>query len=186
MVEQIQREITIMRHLSHPNIVNLKEVMSSKDKIYMVMELVTGGELFDRIATEGPMKVARFWVMNTATQWSRNGQAQEHSARRIFCELLDGLHYCHSQGVYHRYDRLMCIGCSTIALECVHGISATSPQRIKFIASKSIPSIVIVSSSPLLKMIFTNSHTNHTKPLLHQRSQARKRFACGRRHRQAL
>lgn len=57
MVEQIQREITIMRHLSHPNIVNLKEVMSSKDKIYMVMELVTGGELFDRIATEGPMKV---------------------------------------------------------------------------------------------------------------------------------
>ncbi len=57
MVEQIQREIAIMRHLSHPNIVNLKEVMSSKDKIYMVMELVTGGELFDRIAAEGPMKV---------------------------------------------------------------------------------------------------------------------------------
>lgn len=82
MVEQIQREITIMRNLNHPNIVNLIEVMSSKDKIYIVMELVTGGELFDKIAMEGALK--------------------DDQARKIFQQLLDGLEYCHQQGVYHR------------------------------------------------------------------------------------
>ncbi len=41
----------------HPQ-VNLHEVMASRDKIYLVMELVTGGELFDKVAAEGPMKVA--------------------------------------------------------------------------------------------------------------------------------
>lgn len=43
--------------IRHPHIVNLLEVMSSKDKIFMVMELVTGGELFDKVVADGPMKV---------------------------------------------------------------------------------------------------------------------------------
>lgn len=43
--------------IRHPHIVNLLEVMSSRDKIFMVLELVTGGELFDKIVAEGPMKV---------------------------------------------------------------------------------------------------------------------------------
>ena len=33
--------------------------MSSRDKIFMVLELVTGGELFDKVVAEGPMKVGR-------------------------------------------------------------------------------------------------------------------------------
>jgi hypothetical protein len=57
MMEQIKREITIMKDLHHPNIVDLKEVMASKDKIYMVMEFMPGGELFDRIVAEGPLDV---------------------------------------------------------------------------------------------------------------------------------
>lgn len=36
--------------------------MASKDKIYVVMELVTGGELFDQIVAEGPKKVGGDWV----------------------------------------------------------------------------------------------------------------------------
>lgn len=44
--------------IRHPHIVNLLEVMSSRDKIFMVMELVTGGELFDKIVAEGPMKAS--------------------------------------------------------------------------------------------------------------------------------
>lgn len=48
----------------------------------MVMELVTGGELFDKIALEGPMK--------------------ENQARLVFAQLLDAVEYCHSKGVYHR------------------------------------------------------------------------------------
>lgn len=38
------------------------QVMASKDKIYVVMELVTGGELFDQIVAEGPKKVGGDWV----------------------------------------------------------------------------------------------------------------------------
>lgn len=38
--------------------------MASKDKIFVVMELVTGGELFDQIVAEGPMKVgAAGWAV---------------------------------------------------------------------------------------------------------------------------
>ncbi|PSC71591.1 CBL-interacting kinase 32 [Micractinium conductrix] len=82
MVEQIKREITILKQIRHPHIVNLLEVMSSRDKIFMVLELVTGGELFDKIVAEGPMK--------------------ESLARRVFSQLLDAVGHCHSQGVYHR------------------------------------------------------------------------------------
>ena len=45
--------------IRHPHIVNLLEVMSSREKIFMVLELVTGGELFDKVVAEGPMKVRR-------------------------------------------------------------------------------------------------------------------------------
>lgn len=82
MVEQIKSEIAILKQINHPYVVDLKEVMSSKDKIYMVMELITGGDLFDKIAEEGPMK--------------------EASARALFAQLLSALEYCHSKGVYHR------------------------------------------------------------------------------------
>ncbi|CAH2053463.1 unnamed protein product [Thlaspi arvense] len=46
---QIKREIRTLKMLKHPNIVRLHEVLASKTKINMVMECVTGGELFDRI-----------------------------------------------------------------------------------------------------------------------------------------
>lgn len=57
MVGQIKREISIMRILHHPNIVDLKEIMASRDKLYVVMELVPGGELFDQVIANGPFKV---------------------------------------------------------------------------------------------------------------------------------
>uniref|UniRef100_A0A061S7T9 non-specific serine/threonine protein kinase n=1 Tax=Tetraselmis sp. GSL018 TaxID=582737 RepID=A0A061S7T9_9CHLO len=82
MVGQIKREIAILKQIKHPNVVDLKEVMASDECIYMVMELVDGGELFDRIVAEGPMN--------------------EPQARKILQELLDALHYCHCQGIYHR------------------------------------------------------------------------------------
>ena len=37
---------------------DLKEVMASKDKIYMVMEFMSGGELFDKIVADGPLEVS--------------------------------------------------------------------------------------------------------------------------------
>ncbi|ONK67289.1 uncharacterized protein A4U43_C06F18610 [Asparagus officinalis] len=49
MIGQIKREITTMKLIKHPNIIRMYEVMASKTKIYIVLEFVTGGELFDKI-----------------------------------------------------------------------------------------------------------------------------------------
>ncbi|KAE8663799.1 CBL-interacting serine/threonine-protein kinase 3 [Hibiscus syriacus] len=49
MAEQIKREIATMKLITHPNVVRLYEVMGSKTKIFIVLEFVTGGELFDKI-----------------------------------------------------------------------------------------------------------------------------------------
>ncbi|KAG6543106.1 hypothetical protein Mapa_015355 [Marchantia paleacea] len=82
MVEQIKREISTMKLVKHPNIVQLLEVLASKTKIYIVLEFVTGGELFDKIVHQGRLK--------------------EDEARKYFQQLINAVDYCHSRGVYHR------------------------------------------------------------------------------------
>jgi len=53
-VEDVRREVQIMRHLPrHPNIVAFKEAYEDRDAVYLVMELCEGGELFDRIVAKG-------------------------------------------------------------------------------------------------------------------------------------
>ena len=79
---RLTREIAILRRLRHPNLVVLRDVLASKDKVYVVMEFVAGGELFDRVAAEGPLP--------------------EREARRLFQQLADALAHCHSAGVFHR------------------------------------------------------------------------------------
>lgn len=81
MIEQIKREISIMRLVRHPNIVQLYEVMASKTKIYFVMEYVKGGELFNKV---------------------QKGKLKEHDARKYFQQLISAVDFCHSRGVYHR------------------------------------------------------------------------------------
>uniref|UniRef100_A0A7S0ZG41 non-specific serine/threonine protein kinase n=1 Tax=Timspurckia oligopyrenoides TaxID=708627 RepID=A0A7S0ZG41_9RHOD len=81
---QVRREIAIMKALKHKNIVNLHTVLTSKTKLYIVMDLVTGGELFQLIAAKG------------------EGGLDEPEARRFFQMLVDGTHYCHRRGVCHR------------------------------------------------------------------------------------
>ncbi|KAL0407512.1 UNVERIFIED_CONTAM: CBL-interacting serine/threonine-protein kinase [Sesamum latifolium] len=82
MIGQIKREISTMKLIRHPNVIRMYEVMASKTKIYIVMEFVTGGELFDKIATKGRLK--------------------EDEARKYFQQLINAVDYCHSRGVYHR------------------------------------------------------------------------------------
>lgn len=82
MVEQIKREISTMKLIKHPNVVQLYEVMASKTNIYIVLEFVTGGELFDKIFHQGKLK--------------------EDEARRYFQQLINAVDYCHSRGVFHR------------------------------------------------------------------------------------
>lgn len=82
MEEQLKREIALMKKLKHPNIVQLKEVMQTANHIYLVLELVTGGELFDKIVA-----AKRF---------------DEPTARKYFQQLVAGVSNCHSQGIAHR------------------------------------------------------------------------------------
>jgi 5'-AMP-activated protein kinase catalytic alpha subunit len=82
ITDQIKREIATLKLLKHPNVVRLHEVLASKTKIYMVLEYVTGGELFDRIASKGRLTEAQ--------------------GRKLFQQLIDGVSYCHSKGVFHR------------------------------------------------------------------------------------
>ncbi|GKB84402.1 CBL-interacting serine/threonine-protein kinase 6-like protein [Tanacetum coccineum] len=81
MMDQIKREISVMKMVRHPNIVELYEVMASKSKIYFAMELVRGGELFSKIA---------------------KGRLREEVARSYFQQLISAVDFCHSRGVYHR------------------------------------------------------------------------------------
>ncbi|KAF6167455.1 hypothetical protein GIB67_031656 [Kingdonia uniflora] len=81
-LEQIKREISTMKLIRHPNVIRMYEVMASKTKIYIVLEFVTGGELFDKIAS--------------------NGRLKEDEARKYFQQLINAVDYCHSRGVCHR------------------------------------------------------------------------------------
>ncbi|XP_078442763.1 CBL-interacting protein kinase 8-like isoform X2 [Wolffia australiana] len=82
MADQIKREISTMKVVRHPHVVRLHEVLASRTKIYIILEYITGGELFDKI--------------------TRNGKLNENDARRYFQQLIDGVDYCHTKGVYHR------------------------------------------------------------------------------------
>ncbi|XP_028764853.1 CBL-interacting serine/threonine-protein kinase 20-like [Neltuma alba] len=79
--DQIEREISVMRMVKHPNIVQLYEVLASKTKIYFAMEYVKGGELFAKVV---------------------KGKLKEDLARRYFQQLIGAVDFCHSRGVYHR------------------------------------------------------------------------------------
>jgi serine/threonine protein kinase len=56
--EQIKREISIMKLVRHPNVVRLHEVLASRKKIFIILEFITGGELFDKIIRHGRLNEA--------------------------------------------------------------------------------------------------------------------------------
>ncbi|KAI9165968.1 hypothetical protein LWI28_023837 [Acer negundo] len=56
LMEQIEREISVMRLARYPNIIELKEGMATRTKIFFVIEYVKGGELFPKIIAKGRLK----------------------------------------------------------------------------------------------------------------------------------
>ncbi|KAH0747922.1 hypothetical protein KY290_027154 [Solanum tuberosum] len=81
LMNQIKREISVMKLVRHPNIVHLFEVMATKTKIYFIMEYCKGGELFNKVL---------------------KGRLKEDAARKYFQQLINAVDFCHSRGVYHR------------------------------------------------------------------------------------
>ncbi|KAI4306934.1 hypothetical protein L6164_030173 [Bauhinia variegata] len=81
LIDQTKREISIMRLVKHPNVMELYEVLATKTKIYFIMEYAKGGELFNKVA---------------------KGRLNEDMARKYFQQLICAVDFCHSRGVYHR------------------------------------------------------------------------------------
>jgi len=78
----INKEINILKNLDHPNIIKVYEFYSSEKYVYIINELCTGGELFDKI-----VDVKHF---------------SESVACNIMRQLLSAIAYCHEKGVIHR------------------------------------------------------------------------------------
>ncbi|XP_077081317.1 NUAK family SNF1-like kinase 1 [Siphateles boraxobius] len=78
----IRREIEIMSSLRHPHIISIYEVFENKDKIVIVMEYASKGELYDYI--------------------SERRRLTERETRHFFRQIVSAVHYCHKNGVVHR------------------------------------------------------------------------------------
>ncbi|XP_074138102.1 calcium/calmodulin-dependent protein kinase type IV [Sminthopsis crassicaudata] len=78
----IRTEIGVLLRLSHPNIIKLKEIFETQAEISLVLELVTGGELFDRIVEKG--------------------YYSERDAAQAVKQILEAVSYLHENGIVHR------------------------------------------------------------------------------------
>ncbi|KFV47871.1 Serine/threonine-protein kinase DCLK3, partial [Gavia stellata] len=80
--DMMESEILIIRSLSHPNIVSLIEVYETEAEIYLILEYVPGGDLFDAI-----IESVKF---------------TEHDAAVMITDLCEALVYIHSKSIVHR------------------------------------------------------------------------------------
>ncbi|XP_049589544.1 NUAK family SNF1-like kinase 2 [Syngnathus scovelli] len=78
----IRREIEIMSSLCHPHIITIYEVFENKDKIVIVMEYASRGDLYDHICDRR--------------------QISERESRHFFRQIVSAVHYCHQNGIVHR------------------------------------------------------------------------------------
>uniref|UniRef100_A0A3Q1CH15 non-specific serine/threonine protein kinase n=1 Tax=Amphiprion ocellaris TaxID=80972 RepID=A0A3Q1CH15_AMPOC len=78
----IENEIAVLHRIKHPNIVSLEDIFESTSHLYLVMQLVSGGELFDRIVEKG------FYT--------------ERDASQLIHQILDAVKYLHDMGIVHR------------------------------------------------------------------------------------
>jgi len=79
---KIMREVSILKQLRHPNIVQLHKMEESERHFGIVLEYASGGELFDYILNHRYLK--------------------DNAARRLFAQLISGVGYLHKKGIVHR------------------------------------------------------------------------------------
>lgn len=78
----IEREIIIMKLISHPNIMGLYDVWENKNDLYLILEYIEGGELFDYLI--------------------KRGKLLEHEAVSYFKQIINGIGYLHQFNICHR------------------------------------------------------------------------------------
>ena len=92
--ERLKTEVALMTKLDHPSIIKMYDVFEDERFLYIVMELCSGGELFDRIISK-----------------TESGQTySEEDAARLMMQILDALEYIHDKKIIHRdVSILVCI-----------------------------------------------------------------------------
>jgi MAP/microtubule affinity-regulating kinase len=81
-LEKLFREVSIMKILNHPNIVKLYEVIETEKTLYLVMEYINNGEVFEYLV--------------------KNGRMKENVARQKFRQIVSAVQYLHSKNIIHR------------------------------------------------------------------------------------
>jgi len=79
---RLQTEIEILKKVNHPNIICLKDIIDTKNCLFLVTELVTGGELFDKIV--------------------ELGSYSEKDAANLVAKMVSAIDYLHEIDIVHR------------------------------------------------------------------------------------
>jgi len=98
-LQLLTREISIMQKLRHRSIIQLIDIFETPSELFLVLELVSGGELFDQIV--------------------ERGNYSEHDAANLIRQVLEGIDYMHRHGVVHRDlkpENLLCASANVIKI----------------------------------------------------------------------
>ncbi|XP_024941788.1 ovarian-specific serine/threonine-protein kinase Lok isoform X2 [Cephus cinctus] len=80
--EKIMNEVRILKALKHPCIIRMEEIVDTPSTVYIILELMEGGELFERIRSKQRLS--------------------EKCAKLIFYQVILAVHYLHESGITHR------------------------------------------------------------------------------------
>lgn len=78
---KVEREIAIMKLIEHPHVLGLYDVYENKKHLYLILEHVSGGELFDYLV--------------------KKGRLTPKEARRFFRQIISALDFCHSHSIWY-------------------------------------------------------------------------------------
>lgn len=82
VMKKVEREIAVMKVLQHDHVLSLYDVYETSKYLFLVLEYVQGGELFDYLV--------------------KRGRLDSSEARIFFRQIIEGIHYCHSHLICHR------------------------------------------------------------------------------------
>lgn len=108
----IEREIVIMKLIEHPNLLGLIDVYETSKELFLILEYVAGGELFDYLVSKGRLRPSE--------------------ARSYFRQIIFGLHYCHSFNICHRDlkpENLLLDGTRKVVKVADFGMAALQPSE---------------------------------------------------------